>query len=218
MIEVTEADTLDQFNYEDDEEEEKWNRIYETLVNEWCSKTNKPPSEHPYVRYYCGYVEPLCKKLDLPEYKILAGFFMQEDLMDLSEEDIDYTELHGIDWFDRTVVPWYRSFDRLMCDSESTPLTLRNLKDYDLDLWSYAVVRNLLCYDIICDADKDYIDECIDTYPHGLLLRFYVHHANRYTYLYARSKFDEAVKANYLSVPDSAFNRLIVQCFRSIKQ
>lgn len=217
MIPITNTNITDQsVDYEEDDEEEYWNRIYESLVDKWCSETNKPPSAHPYVRYYCGYVEPLCKKLDLPEYKLLAGFFMQEPL-DLSVEDIDYTELHGIDWFDRSLVPWYRSFDRLMCDGETKPLTLQNMKDYDLDLWSYAIVRNLLCYDIICDADKDYIDECIDTYPHGLLLRFYALHTNRYTYMYVRSKFDEAIKANYLCVPDSAFGRLFVQCLRSIK-
>ena len=136
-IPAIEADTLEQpFEYEDDGEE-RWNRIYESLVDEWCSRMNKPPSEHPYIRYYCGYVEPLCKKLDLPEYKQLAGFFMQEP-MDLAIDDIDYTELHGIDWFDRSLVPWYPLCDRLMQDGETMLLTLHNIKNYDLDLWTWA--------------------------------------------------------------------------------
>lgn len=182
-----------------EEEEERWNRIYESLVDEWIENHDRPPSEHPYIRYYCGYVEPSYRKLDLPEYKRLAGFFMQEPL-DLTLEDIDYTELHGIDWIDRFSIPRFDDLDPELFDVRRKPQTLQTLWDYNLDLWSHAVCQNLINYSLISDSDKEYIDECINKHSRSFILRFYVHHAYRDTYDRVYAKVSDSLNRNYMKL------------------
>jgi hypothetical protein len=189
---------MEDYDYVHDDSDEAWRVKYEANVDAWCEEYKRKPSYHPLIRYYCGYVEPLCKKLDQPEYKALAGFFMQDPL-DLAKNDIDYTELHGIEWFDRLMTPQMHLYCPWLFDNESKPQSLHTLKNYNWNLWSHAVTQNLIHYDIISDVDRDYVDKCINKYGTSFILRVYMYHASNETFEHVYQRFMESMRKHYIS-------------------
>ena len=119
----------------------KTSRLFLYLIQQVLSMSIPDESV---IRFYCGYVEPLCDRF--------KGFSIQALLDQLDQSiTIDHT------YFAR--------------DLKQYPhITLCSAKHVSPLLYAYAISRNLLNYEIISDTDKDYIDKCINRYTLSAIL------------------------------------------------
>lgn len=182
-----------------DDSDEAWRARYESMIYDWCSSANSKPSYNPIIRYYCGYVEPLCRRLNESSNKPLAGFLTIPDT-DFTAEDIDYTELHSANWFDRWLIPPIPTELYQKIINPPKPLMLHQLRDYDKNLWSYAVVRNLIEYDALSDFDKDYIDKCLNKYSYREIFRYYLNYGDFRVFDHVRTLYDASIQKHYMIV------------------
>ena len=90
------------------------------------------------IRFYCGYVEPLCDHF--------KGYTIQTLLTQL----------------DKSIIIDHVYFTREL--KEYPHITLRSAKHISPLLYAYTITRNLLNYELLSDADKAYIDKCINRY------------------------------------------------------
>ncbi len=90
------------------------------------------------IRFYCGYVEPLCDR------------FKGSDIQTL------------LTHLDQSITIDHTYFERVL--KEYQHITLRSAKHISPQLYAYAIVRNLLNYELLTDIDKAYIDKCINRY------------------------------------------------------
>ena len=90
------------------------------------------------IRFYCGYVEPLCDRF--------KGFNIQF----LSTQ------------LDQSITIDHVYFEREL--KEYLHITLRSAKNVSSLLYAYAITRNLLNYELLSDTDKAFIDKCVNRY------------------------------------------------------
>ena len=124
-------------------------------------------SQNPFIRFYCGYVEPLCKQYDNTELKNEAERLMHHDISNLT-------------MIDNRLLYQHQSFITRLNDHY---YTLRTLRHHEPLIWSYALVRHILLYDMLNDNDRNYIDKWINRLAYPSLIRFYIYHAKNRKYV-----------------------------------
>ena len=136
-------------------------------------------SRDPFVRFYCGYVEPLCKQYDNAKLKDEAERLMHHDITNLTMIDNRLLYRHQ-SYITRLNGKYY---------------TLRSLRHHEPLIWSYALVRHILLYDMLNDDDKNYIDKWINRLTYSSLISFYIYHAKNIAFV--EEALNDAIKQHY---------------------
>ena len=136
-------------------------------------------SRDPYIRFYCGYVEPLCKQYDNAELKDEAERLMHHDITNLS-------------MIDNRLLYRHQSYITRLNDHY---YTLRSLRHNEPLIWSYALVRHILLYDMLNDYDRNYIDKWINRLTYSSLISFYIYHAKHIAFI--EESLNDAIKQHY---------------------
>lgn len=139
-------------------------------------------SRNPFIRFYCGYVERLCKQYDNAELKDEAERLMHHDITNLTMIDNRLLYRHQ-SYITRLNGHYY---------------TLRSLRYHDPLIWSYALVRHILLYDMLNDDDRKYIDKWINRLTYSSLISFYIYHAKNIAFV--EEALNDAIKQHYCIV------------------
>ena len=125
--------------------------------DEWFA-TGERPSNHPIIRYCCGYVEHLCELFNDPSYSRLADKIMTyefnylTDLTLLTEND---AEKKLVDKLHPKYIPHPVT---LGIERLHTPYhTIRSLRQTNSMLWLYSLVRHILEYNSLTWRDRLYV-------------------------------------------------------------
>lgn len=139
-------------------------------------------SRNPFVRFYCGYVEPLCKRYNDIELRDEAERLIRHDISNLTMIDNRLLYRHQ-SYITRLNGKYY---------------TLRSLRHHEPLIWSYALVRHILLYDMLNDRDRKYIDKWINRLMYSSLISFYIYHAKHITFV--EEALNDAIKRHYCIV------------------
>ena len=159
---------------------------YTIEVRYWANK-RRTPSMHPYIRYYCGFVEHLCRLFDRPENIRTADILMRgiDDIYSLKHKyrrSIDKWLLERIHY---KYICHVGSFRNIYL-SEECVYTLRLLEQVNPLVWSYSMVRHILEYDHLSLIDRLYVLKWLNRLTYPSLVGMYIGRNNAVYYMFRR--------------------------------
>ena len=151
---------------------------YTIEVRDWANK-GRTPSMHPYIRYYCGFVEHLCRLFDRSENIRTADILMREinDIYTLKHKYRHSIDKRLLDRIHYRYVVHIGSLHNIYI-SEECVYTLRSLEQTNTLVWSYSLVRHILEYDHLSLIDQLYVLKWLNRLTYPSLVGMYIGRSN----------------------------------------